>query len=446
MKDKLSPEKKKAKHKFNLKDLEDKAIAAYAEWEQEDNQFTRTRIFTTVKELSYAILSVGAYDKFKIDYEKVSYEYAIYLFQRIIMGTFKMHGYTGRFPLQDYIRKNVKHVIFTMRDIDVWRDVVSDLEFLMDQGGLSELDSVIDDTPAPAHFIDRNVYAGKLLDLLRMYYTYDEIRRLLAISVEHIYGNWYQYVSPSTPDDIRDFVIVLVSSAKRIVRIENIFFGTDTKRSTVKRALSSAVRSTVFMSTVVNSKFFPKELLLSLDLDSLYRIVAVMGGKTLRVPTQRELDTLIGGVITASKVILEGKDIKKTVKESRNEYDLVFSSHIDIQYFVSKAVENFNIFKDGSSSEPLINLLVSSISSLDKLFKKSNFSAQDSSELMKQYCELSNAFSNITTALLNISTTVPPDKLTLANGNGAHTNENLSHMNGNGAGFGRGEVLEQGVK
>jgi hypothetical protein len=406
----INSDGKEKKKRFNLRDLEDKCLIAYANFETDSNEFTRTQVFLTIKELAFAVLSVGPYSKNGLDFDKVSYEYSIYLFERIVLGTFKMKGHTGRFPLQQYVRKNIKHVIYTMRDIDVWKDVVSDLEFLMNDDSLTELDSIIDPSPAPCHFIDRHVSSAKLLDLIRMYYTYEEIRRLLAISIEHIYGNWYQYINSYAPSDVKDFVVVLVASAKRVVRVDNVFYGLDMKKSTVKKALSSAVRSTVFMSTVVNSEFFPKELLLSLDLDSLYRLVSVMGGKNLRIPTQKELNTLIGGVVAASKVILEGKDskdVKKTIKDTRNDYDLVFSSRVDIQFFVSKAIENFNLFKNESSSEPLINLLVSSINSLDKLFKTTDFKSKDGSEIMEQYIELSNAFSNITNSLLSISNKAP---------------------------------------
>lgn len=414
---KMDLPKKKPEKKYDLKKLEDAALLAFKKWEKQDNEFTRTKVFTTIKDLAYAMMMVSAsFDRYNMDPAKVAYEYGVYLFQRIILGEFLMRGYkTERFPLQHYMRKNIKHVIYTLKDGDVWKEVTSDLEFLMDQSELGEEeDTIVDTTPEPSSFLDRRVYAGKLLDLLRMYYSMEEIRRLLPIATEHLYSNWYQYVSSGAPDDVRDFTIILVASAKRIVRIENVFYGLDVKKSTLKRALSSAVRSTVFLSTVVNTKFFPKELLLACDMDSLYRLVGILGGRTIRIPTTRELDTLIGGVVAASKVILEGKDPKKdtkrSVKQARNEYDLIFSSHIDVQYFVSKAVENFNLFKNGSASEPLINMLVSSINSLERLFEKANFSTKDPTELVKQYTELSNSFSNITQSLLKISTTLPEDK------------------------------------
>lgn len=398
--------KPKSEYKFDLKDLESKGILAHANWKELDNNKTRTDMFMAIKDLAYAILVVGNFRKYEVDPEKVSYEYAIYLFERIIIGSFKMipkDKEINRFPLQNYVNKNLMHVIFTMKDSDTWQELVSDLEVLSDRQAGSP-DSDHDKNPSHNAFA-RGQLAGKVLGILRVYYTYEEIRRLLSISVDYLYGNWYYYVSSDMPVDIRDFIIVLVSAAKRVVRQENIFYSTDVKTKDLKKAFSSAVRSTVFLSTVANYEFFPKELLLSLDIDSLYRLVGVMGGKTLRVPTSKELDTLLGGVVTVSRAITEGKDPAKAIKEAKEDYNLIFSSHINVQHFISKAMETFNVLREDSPSEPMINLLVTSINALDVVFKKLNkdLDSKDTESVLRQYCELSKSFSQLSDSLVKIS-------------------------------------------
>jgi hypothetical protein len=156
---------------------------------------------------------------------------------------------------------------------------------------------------------------------------------------------------------------------------------------------------------VVHAKFFPQELLLALDVDSMYRLVAVLGGKKIRIPTARELDSLIGAVVSVSKMVLEGKPLNKSLQESKEDLNLVFSDKVNIQYFVSKCLESFNIFDADKPSSPLINILANSIKTLDTLFKSMEKKSSTASPeiLLDQYIKLSESFSKFTDSLVSIS-------------------------------------------
>ena len=393
------------KHKYDLTKLESAALAAYANWASDDSQEHRTVLFETVRDLAYAILQVGPFKKYNIDYEVIAYEYSLYLFQRFILGSFRLIA-KDRFPLQLYISKNIRHVIFS-HNSGAWQELITDMEFLVDSASVN----VFQEEPVNSYkAIDKKFYAQSLMKVVELYYSKAEINRLLPIALDMIFSNSRYAVSPSLPTDLKDFSIILIAASKRFTNYDNIFFTTGVKKSDLKTALKSATRSTVFLSTVVNSTFFPKELLLSLDIDSLYRLVSVMGGNTIRIPTMRELDTVLGAVVSISRMLLEDKPIESSLNETKLDYDLVFSNHVNLQYFISKSMESFNLFKndDSKASEPMINVIASSIQSLDVILQslQERVSSESSDSLLNQYVGLSDTLAKFTDGLIKISSTV----------------------------------------
>lgn len=395
---------KKKHYRFNLRELEDHVNETYDEFKKEDTQETRTQLFFRIRDLAFAVLSVGNYAKYSIDFEQTAYEYGLYMFQRLVLGSFHPRA-KGRFPWQDYIRKNILHVIFTMRDDLQWQEAVQDVAYLIENDEtLNEPDL---ETPPPDELLHQNSYAEHLFKTLRLYYSIEDIKRLYPLSMDFIFQNPRYFISPDAPEDIRDFSIILVSSAKRIAQVYELTRSQNntTNPAGLKRALTSSVRSTMFLSTVVNSDFFPKEFLLALDTDSLYRLSSIMGGQTVRVPTLRELDTLIGAVVTVSKIVIDGKKKDEALKEAKGDFELVFSNYVNVQNFVSKVLNSYDLFKEDTETEPIINLLAISIKSIDKLLDKMVKESDKSSsmEVVKQYSELSKSFTKITDSLVNIS-------------------------------------------
>ena len=150
---------KKKKYTYDLIKLEDNLTEAYLAQQEEDNEQTRTDLFINIKAIAFAILNVGNYSKYGIDFENTSYEYGLYLFERIITDRF-IPEYDDRFPWQKYISKNINHIIFTKRDDLSWQDLITDLEFLLaDDERMQEL---VKDTVTPEQLFDRHVMAEKL--------------------------------------------------------------------------------------------------------------------------------------------------------------------------------------------------------------------------------------------------------------------------------------------
>ena len=406
--EKPQKERKTSKYKHDLQALESAALAAYEAWTCEQDNKTRTDLFLTIKELAFAILEVGKYEKYQANYDEVSYEYALYLFERIVLGSFKLVA-RDRFPLQHYIRKNILHVLVTLRSDDVWRDMISDFEFLIDPPAdcLDALSVEVDYDD----LMDRKAYAHKLIKILKIYYDTETIARLLPISLDMIHDSYRYLVSPAVPVDVRDFSIILIASAKRLAVVDNIFDSGKVKSNDLRKCLKSSVRSTVFLSTVVNSDFFPKELLLALDIDSLYRLVGVLGGQTIKIPTQRDLDTLLGSAVAISNIILDGKKPKEAVLQAKEEYGFVFQNTINLSQFLSKNLQALSLLGEDKPTEPLINILVVSMKSLDNILgelAKRSDSAESTEVILRRYSELSASFSQLTDSLLKISSCGKP--------------------------------------
>jgi hypothetical protein len=421
-------EDNQSNYRFNLIALEEAALKAYKDWTVEDNQITRTGIFNTVKELSFAILMVHkGYAKYGIDYEKCSYEYALYLFDRIVFGKEQGEGKEPirfklipkdlnslGFPLQKYISLNIKHVIFSMKEEISWPDVLKEVGEVYES--VIDAETIHTNNTQVEEKYSRNFISQKILEVLRIYYSYEEIRRLIHLSLDIVFNNDRYSIINTSPVDLKDFTITMIAVAKRIVKEDVINNTLDIKKDDLKKILNAAVRSTVFLSTVVNSTLIPKELLLALDIDSLYRLVSLMGGKTLKIPNSRELDTMLGSVVAISQSIMEGKDPKKSLQEAKQDMNLVFTQKIDINSFISKAIDSYNVFKDDKTTDPIITILSMSIKSLDILFKTLEEKAGElpPESILSKYVELCTSFSKFTETLINIKNNLP-DTIKLIN-------------------------------
>jgi hypothetical protein len=400
-------------YRFNLFELEEKVLHSYHEWEKNKLDHTlRTNLFLSIKNIAYAILSVGDFVKYEIDFDKTAYEYALNLLERIIKPEtnegkkpfrFVANNPGGRFPVQNYINLNIRDTIFSMKKENGWKNLVEDLEFYLNKIGDEEAKSFDEINPIENN-LQNFFYAKKLLKSLRIFYSFEDIRRLLYISLDLIYSNKSYLISDNIPNEIKDFTITLICLAKKLTYQSNINFSIDIKKDDLQKLLLSATRSTIMLATVANSNLFSKELLLSLDIDSLNRLVAVAGGKVIKVPTKKDLETLIGSIVCISKSVMEGEDPISNLNKIKYDYDLVFNSGITITKTISKVIETFDVFKEDNNSKALINLLVISVKSLDVLFQKLVDKSDDLpvDTILKQYTELNASFSRFTESLVSI--------------------------------------------
>ena len=348
-------------YRYNFKLLEKDLETAYRCFCLDNSSSTRTDLYHRIKEISFAILSVGSkWSKYNIDYDTISYKYSLYLLERMITKRFRPKYTSDHFPWVNYINKNILHVVNTCREDNLWHELVKDLEFLVDQNACV-FDKVSEDGGNQEDYIAEKQLAATLYKSLRIFYSDKEIRRILPIAIDIVSSDGCTAIHKGLNKDLKDFTVVLISLAKRIISENSVSRFYEVSKTDFKKAMSSSVRSSLFLSSVANSNIFPKELLLSLDYDSLYRIVQVAGGKCIRIPNQGELDSLMGAVLSVSNRILEGKKIDDSISTAKRDLDLVFSKQIDIQSFVTKMVDTIEIHGEDKSSEPLIELLSKSL-------------------------------------------------------------------------------------
>lgn len=361
----LIVKEKSKKYKFDLTLLENDMDTAYKEFRKDETEATRTVLFECIRELSFAILVVGNLPKTKLDNDQTAYEYSLYLFERLVTGAL-VPEFKDRMPWQKYIDLNLKHIVHkTLEEDTSWIELVEDMEFLIERFGYSEL---VNPHEESMKAMEKDKLSRKLFNALTIFYTFEDMKRLMPISIELIHANPKYMVNDKMPPDVKDFATVLISISKKIISFENIHSKKQVSKSELGRMFTSATRSTVFLSAVVDSDFFPKELILALDIDSLYRLVQVSGGQKIRIPTQRELDTLVGAVVTASKVILDGTDKKDSLNEAKRDMDLVFSHQVNIQNFVTKVIDTITQFGPDPDTPPIIRMLSVSMDSMKKLF------------------------------------------------------------------------------
>jgi hypothetical protein len=397
---------KETTHKYDIKELEDKVHEAYVALKEIDDAGTRTEFFETVWTLTRVILEVTTDDPVlgKVeDIKEVSYDYAVNLFERIITGTFVpevREGYT-KIPWTRYIKLSLRSVIFSKLNESELTKLFGDARFIFEYeedilDGKYVSDNTIENTAA------RSFLAKILFKKLRMFYSKKEIKRLFPIASDLFYIQKQKIISLKLPKDVRDFSIVLLALAKRLIVSEG-YRVSEGSIEHLRDALKSVVKSTIFLATVSNSRIFPLPLLLSLDVDSLYRLVTVAGGKTIKVPSMRDLESLIGGVLSAGKMMLDGKDVDKALKEVKKEYGLVMANTINIHDFINNILEC--VKREEVAGEPLVEVVLSSMRSLEKLFDTVVDSCDKLSgdAILHHYTELNKLLTNVTGSLVKVT-------------------------------------------
>lgn len=346
--------------KFDLKSLESSLRQAYIDFKYEDSEKTRVSFFEATKDLSFAIVSISDWiDKAEFDPDEIAYEYAIYLFERVITDKFKPKFDEKSFPWTSYVKLNIKHIVHgEIKKSERWKDVLSDFQFFIDNEP-HYLDSTIElQKPLIDEFYKKEI-SDQIFKSLNLFYTKEEISRMLPLAMEVISSS--SGYNSKMPEDLHCFCLTLISLSKRLCSAES---ESNPRSKDMKKLLKSSLRSSVFLSTITNSDFFPRELLLSLDIDSLFRLVRVCGGQTIRIPRPQELDSLLCAVVALSKMIDEGKEANKSISDAKESFDLILTRKINLKGLVAKLADTFSIFNEDPETEPMVSVLIDSIKSL----------------------------------------------------------------------------------
>jgi len=243
--------------KFELRKLElevDKYYKAIIAKKGKANDAVKSSFYQCVRDLAYAILKVGKYKKYDIDFEDISYEYAVHLYMNVADGSFRP-DLKGGFPWQFYISKNILHVILGVKKGEKQAyELLEDLNELPEDILVDDEVPLVDDSYAMS--VLKKAMVAEIMRAITIFYPQREVDRLLPMcSTLLSIGPKPSYLS--LPKKAKEFSITLVSIAKRVSRKYELerFASLSPDLNT---ALRSAVRSSVFLSSVANTDLFAK--------------------------------------------------------------------------------------------------------------------------------------------------------------------------------------------
>lgn len=398
---------------FDFKLLNRTFSERYESFKADDTEHNRVAFYQAIYELSLACLKVSAYRRNpERDLEIIATEFAFTQLNRVLDGTFKPEPRVKGtlFPADKYFSLTLQRPAnqhFT-RDLPKksWSRLhifIEDLElFLEDNAGRISEENQYGERAMDVATTNRE-YARDLFRALRLLYTEEEIRRLLPLATEMLFvSNATKLRDPETPAprDLRVFMDVLIVCAQRLAATHRIDTDVNLPKKDVNRMLETALRSTLFLSAASQYDRVPRDLLLALDHRSLYRLAYILGGSTIRIPTVRELGILQNAISAAVAVYLAPEAERKKKLEDVKQYDAVFAKQrgktITTMELVSKIVDANRIVRDdNSSTQPLINVILSSLKVLEAMVGKLHRSSISPSETLNQYVALSKSLSDI---------------------------------------------------
>lgn len=404
-----------------LKELEDELIKSYDNFKSDNNKQTSTLLFMNLKAMIAATLVSNKYhiNKDKSEVEHMTYECAVYLFEKILNGTFVpmsksknalKDGQTDRFPWYRYLTFSIRRFVNvnseSLFSTDMFIDLDSYSHLAYDEkeyGSFFKLEEMFSDEKQSKINVEKHINAKlmskKIFEALRLFYDKDEIDRLYPIASEYIVNNKIRYAE----EDIRNFCYTLICLAKRIANNHNsvsINEAAVIRNLKLDNVVNSAIKSSIFIAAIMkNEHIFPKELLLALDIESIYRLCTIKGGETIHVPSLSDLETLIGSTVIAARKLTDGTTVSK--RKVRDEYGFCFKKNFNIDDLVNSllfSISNFN----NNSTTPLLNTLLSSVKAIEKQsdFINKNSDKMGNNEVVECFVELNNSLSMLTSSFM----------------------------------------------
>ena len=402
-----------------LRELETITLNSYKDWLADvDSQSTKTELFKCLMMFSERVLIGQAKlrKRFKVEdteIQRISYEYALYLWDRIVIGGFRLdptkgknyeqhmlEGKETRFPLYNYISQNLRNTLYNFKVKDNWYYIIDDLSFL-EKNSVDKTNYLTEENSS-SKYLNNKTDVKQVLEAMRLFFDMDEINRMLPAAIK-VVSSKKQLSEHKLPKDLKNFCIHLLAIIRRIASP-----ATDLERyldpKSYGKSLESSIKSCIFLSTISNSDFFPKELLLTLDLKSLFRLVNVAGGTKVEVPTIMDLNKLILANRTISNMLLTGEDEQTSHKNTKKELDMTLPQGSTYRRYLHKLVTTLNIFdEDNENSLPLIRLLDLAISNTDKIFESMlNNETSTPKDIVEQYKVVSDSCNKISNAMNTI--------------------------------------------
>ncbi len=310
----------------------------------------KANFYSAIKDLARMIL-VNKYDVDSV--EDSAHDYATSLFERVVINGDRLGSGDNRIPFTQYITLNIKSLIYGYSNS-------SDIQHLYDDVKETSYES-------------KNYIAGKLYDLLSVYYSSEEIKRKLPICLDLICETSSQPLARTLPKDLRAFGVTLVCLAKRLASRERTEVNENI--DTVEQALRAGFRSSLFLGLLADNPSYAP-IFMSLDIDSLFRLASISGGQRITVPSMQYINSLINGTVVATKLIGENKDVDEVDYKFLSALDNEFKIRTDsdktvslpsLQKTVSRALDVYKASECDIPSSSLLGSMTASLTAVSKL-------------------------------------------------------------------------------
>jgi hypothetical protein len=332
----------------------------------------KLKFIQNVKELAKELLKLGNITG--INYDEVTTGLSLDLLDRISKGGFT-EGSFGKNSFKIYIEKSLIRFIKEQFEFESgFKDVIYDYDLIV---------NTAEDEEYPK-LLDKFGYGRSLHKLLQIFFTKEEITLYSPLCMEIIHSG---RDASNLSNDIKNFYDILVAGSRRVAYEEGIIFSGYSKKR-LESAIKQALNSTLFLAAIDETKAVPKELLLSCDLDGLYTLARLAGGKEVKLPTVQDLDDLVNGVKKASSFIFNEDKTATNPKASKIAYAAIQSV---------KTRKNEKVFKS------IVDLVNSSMEALPVLVQKiaEGSTRLDNKTLIKNYAVVTQKASKLVSTFLD---------------------------------------------
>lgn len=390
-------------HRYDFWKLEEDCLSTFHAWKSNDCERTRSDIFRSLYSIGYAILSVARWvpDTFcKGDKEIAAHEFSVYMYERIIGGTLEYKPNKGfkKFPVQQWFNLHMKKFVFKY-DTSV---SLGEEEFER-ACSVIEVSDYMEGRNDPEESYSKKLIANRIYQSLELYYDRKTINRLFPL-VREIVAKKSLITAMRVCPEAHDFYITLMSILRRKYFSNlSLFLRDDYSEKCLEGNLRKALNSSFFLSALVNTDIVPKELFLSLDINNLYRLIEIAGGKTIYIPTENKMDSLIASAAAATKIVLDKESTNDAINSVKSDNNLVFSTRPSISDIINKTMLAADL-EDNKASEPLFNTLFIVISMVQKMFVKCMETVDDrpNSVRLDTYIRMGENLNSIVSSVLSL--------------------------------------------
>ncbi len=412
--------------RYNFPEMENRISTAYAcfcfeHGKGQASEGTKTELYEAIKVLTDVILQDRNLNTKRMNKEEIAYEYTVDLYERLVTGALKpkrrdglLWGPLDRFAWNEYIRQNIKRTIDNMGKNTLWSDIIIELDAVPSEEDLKDRtqDVWFEKEDSLNTNIDKDKLSVKIYKYLQGFYVDEEINRLWPLASELYFRDGDKAIPDNLPDYITNFMRIGLGGARRLAKQYNIRFPLDeVSVKALKQAEKSMAFSTLFLSEVIDEKQIDRNLLLACDINTLYTLSHLSGGRKVEIPTIRKLESVQAAVKIVSRMIIDGKNFPDLRYEKGKEkldglidltvgeFNLIFANKKDTRYIASKMIETYNLHPYDTKGDPTIDLLIVASKALNTVAARLP-DAVDKSVPLKDRIRMFNALGSMQSKLL----------------------------------------------